>query len=57
MNTSPVKTWAEFNSSDTAAIYTYANEPRVIMLFCALVAVSVACFFVQGYRLKHMRSK
>ena len=46
MNSSPVSTWAEFDSRSTEAIYTFADQPGVVYGICLLAAVVVVALGV-----------
>ena len=50
MNSSPVSTWAEFDSRSTEAIYTFADQPGVVYGICLLAAVVVGWFLVSAFR-------
>jgi|TARA_B100000809_G_scaffold164128_1_gene161490 hypothetical protein len=51
MNSSPVETWAEFDSGSTEAMYTFAAaDPWVIYGICLLAAVVVGWFLVSAFR-------
>ena len=50
MNSSPVSTWAEFDSRSTEAIYTFADQPEVVYGICLLAAVVVVWFLVSAFR-------
>ena len=50
MNSSPVSTWAEFDSRSTEAIYTFADQPATIYGICLLAAVVVVWVLVSAFR-------
>jgi hypothetical protein len=50
MNTSPIQSWEQFTSNDTAAIYTFFDSPLVIKGICLLVLAAVVWFIVGSYR-------
>ena len=50
MNSSPVSTWAEFDSRSTEAIYTFADQPEVVYGIRLLAAVVVGWFLVSAFR-------
>jgi hypothetical protein len=58
MNSSPVQTWAEFDSRSTEAMYTFAgSDPWVVYGICLLAAVVVGWFLVSAFRFDKHRGK
>lgn len=55
MNSSPIETWDEFNSRSTEAIFTFHDQPIVVVGICLLAVGVVAWFLVSAFRFDKRR--